>query len=182
MAVDADVSGSTRAQVPASPRSPDSDRLLRIYLADHRAGAAAGQARARRFAAANADSVLADAARDVCQQIEEDVETLDEVLARLGRRASRWKVIVARGAELAGRLKPNGRLRGYSPLSRVLELELLVAGIVAKESLWQTLALVQRHRGELTGFDFDDLQHRARQQRTQLEAHRSATVNEAFLS
>jgi len=67
-------------------------------------------------------------------------------------------------------------------LSRVLELELLVAGIVAKESLWQTLALVQRHRGELNGFDFDDLQHRARQQRSQLEAHRMATVDEAFLS
>jgi hypothetical protein len=109
------------------------------------------------------------------------VQTLDEILARLGCRASRWKVIVARGAELAGRLKPNGRLRGYSPLSRVLELELLAAGIVVKESLWQTLALVQRHRG-LTGFDFDDLQHRARQQRRQLEAHRTTTVNEAFLS
>jgi hypothetical protein len=182
MAVDSDVSALTRAQVPASPRSPDSDRLLRIYLADHRAGAAAGQARARGFAAANADSIVADAAGDVCRQIEEDVETLDEVLARLGCRASRWKVIVARGAELVGRLKPNGRLRGYSPLSRVLELELLVAGIVAKESLWQTLALVQRLRGELTGFDFDDLRHRARQQRTELEAHRTATVSEAFVS
>jgi hypothetical protein len=179
MAVDSDVSVSTRAQVPATP---DSARLLRIYLADHRAGAAAGQARASRFAAANADSVLADAARDVCHQIEDDVETLDEILARLGYRASRWKVIVARGAELAGRLKPNGRLRGYSPLSRVVELELLGAGIVAKESLWQTLAVVQRHRGELAGFDFDDLQHRAQQQRMQLEAHRTATVNEAFLS
>jgi hypothetical protein len=157
-------------------RSHDGEGLLRIYLGDHRAGAAAGQARARRFAAANADSFLADTARDVCHQIEEDVRTLDEILARFRCRASRWKLIVARVAELAGRLKLNGRLRGYSPLSRLIELELLLAGILAKESLWQTLALVQQHRVELAGFDLDDLQHRALQQRIQLESHRAQTV------
>ena len=40
-------------------RSADSDRLLRIYLTDHRAGAAAGLARAKRFAIANTTSFLA---------------------------------------------------------------------------------------------------------------------------
>jgi hypothetical protein len=164
----------------AAPPSPDSNRRLRIYLADHRAGAEAGRARARRFAAANANSFLCDAANEVYRQIEEDVGALDAILDRLGCRPSRWKMILAQGAELAGRLKPNGQLRGYSPLSRAIELELLIAGILTKESLWQTLAVLQQRRPELGAFDFDELERRAMQQRMQLESHRSATVNESF--
>ena len=108
-------------------------------------------------------------------------DTLDEIADRLGCRPSRGKILVARAAEFVGRLKPNGRLRGYSPLSRLVELELLVAGILTKESLWQTLTVVQQHRSDLAGFDFDDLQRRAMEQRMQLEAHRIATVKEALL-
>jgi hypothetical protein len=161
-------------------RSGDADCLLGIYLADHRAGADAGLARARRFADANATTFLSDSAREVCRQIEEDVRTLDEIIERLGRRPSRWKIIAARGIELVGRLKTNGRLMGYSPLSRLIELELLIAGILTKESLWQTMAVVQQNRPELSGFNFDDLGRRAMQQRVQLESHRTPTANEAF--
>jgi hypothetical protein len=160
--------------------STRSDRLLRIYLADHRAGAAAGSARARRFAATNAGNFLGESAGEVRRQIDADVGTLDEIIDRFGYRPSRWKIGIARAVELAGRLKPNGRLRGDSPLTRLIELELLIAGILTKESLWQTLAEVQAERPELAGFDFDDLEHQAMQQRMQLEAHRRTTVDEAF--
>jgi hypothetical protein len=170
------------AGVTAPQERRDGDRLLRIYLADHRAGAEAGRARSQRFAAANASNFLTEPARDVCRQIEEDVGTLDEILDRVGCRASRWKLAVARTLELLGRLKPNGRLHSYSPLSRLIELELLIAGIQTKESLWQTLARVQQQRSELAGFDFDDLQRRALQQRLQLESRRAQTVTEAFPS
>jgi hypothetical protein len=166
-------------QVHADGRN-DGNRLLRIYLADHRAGAAAGLARARRFANANSDTALGESATEVQRQIRDDVATLDEVIDRLGHRPSPWKNGLARAVELAGRLKPNGRLRGYSPLSRMIELELLIAGILTKESLWQTLAEVQALRPELAGFDFDDLEHRAMRQRMELEAHRRSTVHDAF--
>ena len=86
-----------------------------------------------------------------------------------------------RAAEFVGRLKPNGRLRGDSPLSRLVELELLCAGILTKESLWRTLGVVQQHRPEFAGFEFEDLQRLAMEQRMQLEAHRVATVKEALL-
>jgi hypothetical protein len=36
-------------------------------------------------------------------------------------------------------LKPNGQLRGYAPLSRLLELETLLAGINGKGALWRAL-------------------------------------------
>jgi hypothetical protein len=176
-----DTDARTQTGSPSPTQSPDADRL-RIYLADHRAGADAGSARARRFAKTNADSYLRDAASGVCRQIEEDVRTLDAILDRLGCRPSRLKGVLARTAELIGRLKPNGQVRGYSPLSRLLEMELLIAGILTKESLWQSLAILQQQRSDLSGFDFDALQHRALQQRMQLEAHRARTVTEALLA
>ena len=181
MALETETAGSSGGAATRNSASPPNG-LLQIYLADHRAGAEAGMARCQRFARANADSALGDAARDVCRQIEEDARTLDEVIDRLGCRPSPWKNRIARAGELLGRLKLNGRVWGYSPLSRVVELELLVAGILAKESLWQSLAVVQQRRSELSGFDFDALQHRAMQQRMQLEAHRRPAVTEAFQS
>ena len=42
-------------------------------------------------------------------------------------------------AEKLGRLKPNGQILGYSPLSRLVELETLALGITGKRSLWEAL-------------------------------------------
>jgi hypothetical protein len=184
MALDTDALGTETAvtAAPAGGRPAlGSSRRLSIYLSDHRAGAEAGRARAKRFAVANRTSFLGDAASEVYDGIAADVRTLDEILVRLGYRPSRWKMILARAAELIGRLKPNGQLRGYSPLSRLIELELLIAGILTKESLWQTLAVVQQHRPELSEFDFGDLQRRALQQRMRLESRRTSTVDEALV-
>jgi hypothetical protein len=178
MSADTDVEFALTAAAPSA--TADADRLLRIYLSDHRAAAGAGAARAKRFAEANADSFLVAAAGDVQRQIAADVAVLDEILDRFGCSPSWWKLVAARAVEVAGRFKLNGRVRGYSPLSRLIELEALVSGIVAKESLWQTLALVQPQRSELNGFDFDELQRRAMQQRMQLDEHRQTTVEEAF--
>ena len=41
--------------------------------------------------------------------------------------------------ELIGRLKANGRFRQRSPLSNVVELELLALGIMGKRKLWEAL-------------------------------------------
>ena len=97
---------SAPATSSGTSQSADTDRLLRIYLADHRAGAAAGLARVQRFAAANAVSFLADDAAAVCRAIEHDVNVLDEIIDRLECRPSRSKMLIARAAEFIGRLKP----------------------------------------------------------------------------
>ena len=48
--------------------------------------------------------------------------------------------MVARGRlRSSGRLKPNGQLTGYSPLSRLVELEGLSLGITGKLGLWRAL-------------------------------------------
>jgi hypothetical protein len=63
-------------------------------------------------------------------------------------------------------LKPNGQLRGYSPLSRVVEFELLLLGITGKLRLWHLLdELVS---GD-TSADFAALIARAEDQRGRVE-------------
>jgi NADH dehydrogenase/NADH:ubiquinone oxidoreductase subunit G len=76
-------------------------------------------------------------------------------------------------AEKLGRLKLNGRLRGYSPLSRLLELEGLLIGITGKIALWKTLEALDDVKG--LEIDFEQLAARAAEQRSAVEdLHRLA--------
>jgi hypothetical protein len=59
---------------------------------------------------------------------------------RLGIRINPVKIGLAVGAERLGRLKLNGRLGTYSPLSRFMELDVLAMGIEGKKLLWTTCA------------------------------------------
>ena len=58
---------------------------------------------------------------------------------------STLKTAGAKVAEKIGRLKPNDQLTGYSPLSRVLELEGLRSGVQGKLGLWDSLAQIAPH-------------------------------------
>ena len=103
----------------------------------------------------------------VCAEIEEDRESLIRLMEHLGVDRKQLKSALARLGERLGRLKLNGQLRGYSPLSRVLELELLAAGIGSKMQLWN--ALEQTFGETLKGFDFQALAERADGQGRQIE-------------
>ena len=99
-------------------------------------------------------------------------------MAELGIRPNRLKAIGAWGAEKLGRLKLNGQLTGYSPLSRFLELESLYLGITGKRELWRAL---QRTLGnDLMGFDFDELGRRAERQAAEVEEHRLEAAQPAL--
>jgi hypothetical protein len=113
--------------------------LLTIYLNDHLAGATAGVELARRAAGENKGSEFGPHLQDLSAEIQLDREELIAIITGLGRPVDRAKVALGWTAEKVGRLKPNGRLRGYSPLGRLLELEGLLAGIHAKQALWRAL-------------------------------------------
>jgi hypothetical protein len=83
----------------------------------------------------------------ISREIEEDKATLHEVMDRANVRRKRIRRSLARLTELATRLKPNGRLVGYSPLSRVLELEGLTIGITGKVGLWRSLETLDHDSG-----------------------------------
>jgi hypothetical protein len=144
-------------------------KLLAIYLNDHLAGATAGVELARRLRASNEDDAsFGPELAEICAEIEADREALVAIMERLDVGQSRIKPIAAVLAERLGRLKLNGQLRGYSPLSRLVELEMLQLGVTGKRRLWR--ALEHTHAGDLAEFELDALAERATGQLKRLEA------------
>jgi hypothetical protein len=149
---------------------PDRRKLLAIYLNDHLAGATAGRELAKRSAGANEGTEFGRFLEGLLGEVVEDRATLVSVMDRLGVRQDPVKRAAAVAAERGGRLKLNGSLRGYSPLSRVVELEGLRVGVDAKRSLWETLGGLDLP--ELSEFDFAALAARAGDQHGALSAHK----------
>jgi hypothetical protein len=156
-------------------------RLLPIYLDDHFAGATFGMELAQRAARYNSDSELgAFLADGLVPEIVEDRRTLRELMERLGLRPSRVKVAAGWLTEKLGRLKLNGELTRYSPLSRLLELEGLATGVEAKRALWLALHEIRGRDPRLADVDFQHLAERAQSQRARLEPFRLAAAAEAL--
>jgi hypothetical protein len=144
--------------------------LLAIYLNDHLAGSTVGVELARRARGSNEGTELGDFLATLVVEIEEDRDTLQEVMEAVGAGRDRLKVTGAWAGEKLGRLKLNGSLLGYSPLSRVVEVEGLRLGVEGKACLWKMLRELADPR--LSGFDFDTLIARAERQRDELERQR----------
>jgi hypothetical protein len=151
------------------------DRFLAIYLNDHFAGSTVGVELARRLRSSNqGDAEFGAPLAQICSEIEEDRATLVRLMTHLNINRDRFKPLLARLGERLGRLKLNGQLTGYSPLSRVLELEILSSMIGGKLQLWN--ALEQTFGDTLDGFDFHALAGRADEQGQRLEdLHLAAT-------
>jgi hypothetical protein len=140
--------------------------LLAIYLNDHLAGSAAGVEMARRARAGNAGTEFGEPLTAICREIEADRESLESVMNDLGVARSRIKPALGWLAEKLGRMKLNGQLRGYSPLSRVVELEGLLLGLTGKLRLWQ---LLDELVGEQASADFPALIASGEGQRARVE-------------
>jgi hypothetical protein len=141
---------------------------IEIYLNDHLAGATGGVELARRIRKSNAgEREFAPSLGRLCEEIEADRTTLEGLIDGLGVSRDRLKPIGAWVGEKVARLKPNGQLRGYSPLSRVLELEGLAMGITGKKGLWEGLR--DRQVEAPPGVDFEQLAIRAEEQRATVE-------------
>jgi hypothetical protein len=162
-------------------QSADPNRLLAIYLNDHFAAATLGVELARRLRSSNrGDAEMGEPLAKICAEIEADQDTLSRLMDRLSVDRNPVKPALARVAERLGRLKLNGQLRGYSPLSRVIELEGLATGIGMKLQLWN--ALEQNFGESLDGFDFHALAARADNQGQRVEDLHLAAAQRALPS
>jgi hypothetical protein len=155
-------------------------RRLDIYLNDHLAGATLGSELSRRAAAENEGTELGDFLQRLHAEITEERETLKGVIESLGVDASPLKPAGAWLLEKAGRLKLNGQIRGQSPLSRLVELEGLEAGVSGKRSLWQVLESAYGHDPRVERFDFDELIARADAQLQGILEQRLAVAAQAL--
>jgi hypothetical protein len=156
--------------------------LLTIYLQDHRAGSTFGVELARRARDANTGTEFGDFLTELAAEIEADRETLLALMERLDVRSNPLKDAVGWTAEKAGRLKLNGRLTSYSPLSRVLELEGLISGVNGKHALWQALRDLADHDSRLDAEQLAGLIERAESQISRLRRHQRAAAAAAFSS
>ena len=124
-----------------APHIPDSidAKLLGLYLSDHLTGATAGVSRIKRMTEAYADTpVAADIAR-VSAEIDRERALLQNLIRDLGVRQRPHRQAAAWLAEHAGRLKLNGRVVRRSPMTMVLETELMRGAVLGKLGGWQTL-------------------------------------------
>ena len=155
-------------------------RLLGIYLNDQLALGVAGRELARRAASENTGTELGAFLERLAREVTEDVDTLEGIMQSLGIPLSRTKRPLALVAERVGRLKPNGQLRGYSPLSRFLELESLALGLDGKKLLWANVRDLANVGDRLVDVDFGALIERAARQREELEPFRVAAGRESL--
>lgn len=161
-------------------RHLQSDRLLQTYLNDHLAGARLGIELMRRIRDENEGTRLAELMDELLPELEEDRDVLAAVVDELDLRQNPLKQAVAMVAERVARMKLNRRLISYSPLSRFEELEMMSLGILGKQKLWRALASVASERGELSGYDFEALAHKAQRQHDLVEDQRVAAGESAL--
>ncbi len=157
-------------------------KLLGIYLNDHLAGSTAGVELARRAAGSNEGNELRSVpGRCSPGRSRRTATSLKDIMRRLEYGEDIPKKVGAWTFEKIGRLKPNGQLTGYSPLSRVVELEGLALGITGKLALWKSLQEIVDEEPRL---DAAELARLARARRapaaTTSRSHRLRAVREAF--
>jgi len=162
--------------VTATPTS----KYLAIYLNDHLMGSTTGTQLVQRIASEHEGTELGSVAAGLAREIEQDRDALLEIMEVLGAGTDRAKVALGWVSEKAHRLKPNGELRGHSPLTPLIELESLSLGIEGKRSLWLALAEHDAVAEQVGRARLAKLIARAEDQRARVEAQRRAVAPRAF--
>ncbi|MGO1538122.1 MAG: hypothetical protein ACTHZ9_04660 [Leucobacter sp.] len=157
--------GAANAVTPraASLSTSTARDLLDLYLADHLAGATAGAKRIERMAAAYIDTPVYAQLSELADEVRVERAFLKRLIHDLGMKQRRYRQVGSWAAERVGRLMHNGRLPSRSPMTPVLETELMRSALIGKLGVWQTL----EDNAEQLGLDsqvFLELADRARYQ------------------
>lgn len=155
-------------------------QLLGIYLNDHLAGSFAGTDLARRMAKTHSEPAASSALEPIAAEIAQDRAALLEIMRGLDLPVRRHKIVVGRLTEKAGRLKSNGRLVRRSPLSSLLELEIMRLGVEGKAAVWKTLRVLADDEPRLKSQMLDTLLERADRQLRTLEELRLQAAESTF--
>lgn len=156
------------------------DQNLRTYLNDHLAGAEAGIQLAEDCRDHNPTGPLHDFLSELVTEIEEDIETLEDIYSRLHSTENPVKKGSAWLFSKLSRLKLENLLLQYSSLTRLEELEALLLGVRGKLALWNTLESVCASDPRFDDVDFNRLQQRAQRQLDGLKKHHLKAAREAF--
>lgn len=155
----------------------DAERFVRIYVQHHWVGSKGGLDAFRRCARTHSVPQGRPVLTRLATEIAEDREALRAMMRRLGiGTVPAWQAVASFG-ETLGRFKPNGTLIRRSPMTDVIELDMLVTAVAAKKAGWLTLRRLAETDPRLDAAELDRLVERADAQRTELETLRPAAVD-----
>ncbi len=157
-------------------------RPIDVYLNDHLTGATFGADLARQLEARAGGTDFQPEMSRVAAEIEADLDTLTDLMARIGATRNPGKQVTAWVAEKASRVKLSGLTSGDDELGTFLSLETLSLGVEGKASLWATLRELRGHDPELQSTDLDELLQRAQHQRQDLEAERMSAARRSLIT
>jgi hypothetical protein len=155
-------------------------KSLDTYLNDHLAGAMLGSDLAEQIAERNEGTPLGDLMASVSAQIEEDRQSLIDLMEATDSSRNPVKQVTTWIAEKASRPKFNGFTSGDAELGTFLALESLTLGVMGKLSLWVALKQIQSEHAALSRAPLDELIRRAESQRDTLEQERLAASRRAL--
>ncbi|NND73498.1 MAG: hypothetical protein HKN44_00680 [Ilumatobacter sp.] len=118
-------------------RAPAAD-LLRNYLDDHWAGAGGGRELAKQIAGRHENGPWSEPLAELASEIAADEARLDDVREAVDAGGGCIKRVAAQTAERVSRLVTSQQA-DRAPLHRVLELEAMMSGVLAKRRLWVAL-------------------------------------------
>ncbi len=156
------------------------DKAMDVYLNDHLAGAMFGSDLARQIESQSEGTELATRIRELGMQIEEDRQTLSDIMERLGVTKNPVKQATTWLAEKFSRVKLTGFSSRDGGLGVFMALETLYLGVEGKASLWRMLKDVEDRYPALHAGELDALIGRAESQRDVLETERRAVGQRAF--
>ena len=157
-------------------------RPIDVYLNDHLAGATFGADLARQLEASAEGTDFQPEINRLAVEIEGDLDTLTDLMQRIGAARNPSKQATAWVAEKASRLKLSGLTAGDDELGTFLSIETLSLGVEGKASLWVTLKELRGQYPELQSTDLDGLLQRAQRQRRDLEAARMSAAKRLFMT
>ena len=149
-------------------------KAMDVYLNDHLGGATVGANLARQIADHAEGTPLADVMTRLHAEIDEDRQTLLDLMERMDVTRNPVKVAAGWLAEAASRLKFSGATSGESDHGIFMALESMALGVQGKLSLWRALRQVRDEHPPLAALDLDALVARAEVQYATLERERLA--------
>jgi hypothetical protein len=150
-------------------------KALDTYLNDHLGGSMLGSDLAEQIRERSEGTTLGDVMATFAPEIQEDRETLIDLMEQLGTSKNPVKQVTAWMAEKASRMKFGGTSSGDPDFGLFMALETLTLGVEGKLAMWKALKQIADEHPPLAAVNLDDLIARAESQHDGLENERLAT-------
>ena len=156
--------------------SPGRERL-HTYLNDHLSGSVAAIELLDGVIEHHSEGRITKIFRDLRDEIQDDQETLRNLIRKLGAKESAMRKAGAWLAEKFSRVKIGD---ADDSVELLQALEALALGITGKQLLWRSLGAIAPNFAALQGMDFGELEKRAQEQFERVETLRLEMAREAF--